>query len=308
MAISVNTNVPSLIAQNSLNKSLNAMQKAMQQLTTGLRINNAGDDAAGLVISENMKVQINGSNRAMDNVQDAQNFAAVAEGGMVTIGDHLQRINELLIQGANDTNSEDSRKAILVEVKQRLEDINVIAQSTQFNGRTMLDGTFNPNDPDRQFIVQIGAYSDTANPDNPLNTLDISGAFTDCHLSTLGIGTTTDSGTYDGIQLPAELDPDNPAFNPLGDTFRNYMDTIQAAVGTISDARGLLGGYLNRMTSTYDNLSVTVENLTNAKGRITDTDVAEASSEMIKQQILEQVSGSMLTQANQIPSLALSLI
>ena len=244
----------------------------------------------------------------MDNLQDAQNFAAVAEGGMITIGDHLQRINELLIQGANDTNSTESRQAILVEVKQRLEDINVIAQSTQFNGRTMLDGSFDPNDPDRQFIVQIGAYSDTANADNPLNTLDISGAFADCHLSTLGIGTTTDSGTYDGIQLPAELDPDDPAFDPTGDTFRSYMDTIQAAVGTVTDARGLLGGYLNRMTSTYDNLSTTVENLTNAKGRITDTDVAEASSEMIKQQILEQVSGSMLTQANQIPSLALSLI
>ena len=308
MAISVNTNVPSLIAQNSLNRSLSAMEKAMQQLTTGKRINNAGDDAAGLVISENMKVQINGSNKAMDNVQDAQNFAAVAEGGMITIGDHLQRINELLIQGANDTNSTESRKAILVEIKQRLDDINVISQATQFNGRTMLDGSFDPNDPDKQFIVQIGPYSDTANPDNPLNTIDISGAFADCHISVLGIGTTTDSGTVNGIMLPPELDPDNPAVDPTGDNFRLYMDTIQAAVGTVTDARGLLGGYLNRMTANYDNLSIMVENLTTAKSRITDTDVAEASSEMIKQQILEQVSGSMLTQANQLPSLALSLI
>ena len=308
MAISVNTNVPSLIAQNSLNRSLSAMEKAMQQLTTGKRINNAGDDAAGLVISENMKVQINGSNKAMDNVQDAQNFAAVAEGGMITIGDHLQRINELLIQGANDTNSTESRKAILVEIKQRLDDINVISQATQFNGRTMLDGSFDPNDPDKQFIVQIGPYSDTANPDNPLNTIDISGAFADCHISVLGIGTTTDSGTVNGIMLPPELDPDNPAFDPTGDNFRLYMDTIQAAVGTVTDARGLLGGYLNRITANYDNLSMMVENLTTAKSRITDTDVAEASSEMIKQQILEQVSGSMLTQANQLPSLALSLI
>ncbi len=308
MAISVNTNVPSLIAQNSLNRSLSAMEKAMQQLTTGKRINNAGDDAAGLVISENMKVQINGSNKAMDNVQDAQNFAAVAEGGMITIGDHLQRINELLIQGANDTNSTESRKAILVEIKQRLDDINVISQATQFNGRTMLDGSFDPNDPDKQFIVQIGPYSDTANPDNPLNTIDISGAFADCHISVLGIGTTTDSGAVNGIMLPPELDPDNPAFDPTGDNFRLYMDTIQAAVGTVTDARGLLGGYLNRMTANYDNLSIMVENLTTAKSRITDTDVAEASSEMIKQQILEQVSGSMLTQANQLPSLALSLI
>ena len=308
MAISVNTNVPSLIAQNSLNRSLSAMEKAMQQLTTGKRINNAGDDAAGLVISENMKVQINGSNKAMDNVQDAQNFAAVAEGGMITIGDHLQRINELLIQGANDTNSTESRKAILVEIKQRLDDINVISQATQFNGRTMLDGSFDPNDPDKQFIVQIGPYSDTANPDNPLNTIDISGAFADCHISVLGIGTTTDSGAVNGIMLPPELDPDNPAFDPTGDNFRLYMDTIQAAVGTVTDARGLLGGYLNRMTANYDNLSIMVENLTTAKSRITDTDVAEASSEMIKQQILEQVSGSMLTQATQLPSLALSLI
>ena len=308
MAISVNTNVPSLIAQNSLNRSLSAMEKAMQQLTTGKRINNAGDDAAGLVISENMKVQINGSNKAMDNVQDAQNFAAVAEGGMITIGDHLQRINELLIQGANDTNSTESRKAILVEIKQRLDDINIISQATQFNGRTMLDGSFDPNDPDKQFIVQIGPYSDTANPDNPLNTIDISGAFADCHISVLGIGTTTDSGAVNGIMLPPELDPDDPAFDPTGDNFRLYMDTIQAAVGTVTDARGLLGGYLNRMTANYDNLSIMVENLTTAKSRITDTDVAEASSEMIKQQILEQVSGSMLTQANQLPSLALSLI
>lgn len=305
MAISVNTNVPSLIAQNSLNKSLSAMEKAMQQLTTGKRINNAGDDAAGLVISENMRVQINGSNKAMDNVQDAQNFAAVAEGGMITIGDHLQRINELLIQGANDTNSVESRQAILVEVKQRLEDINVIAQSTQFNGRTMLDGTF--GDAGESFIVQIGPYSDTQNADNPLNTLDISGAFTDCHLSTLGIGTTT-GAAYDGIILPAELDPDDPAFDPTGDNFRLYMDTVQAAITEVTEARGLLGGYLNRMTSTYDNLTITVENMTTAKSRITDTDVAEASSEMIKQQILEQVSGSMLTQANQLPQLALSLI
>ncbi len=308
MAISVNTNVPSLIAQNSLNRSLSALEKAMQQLTTGKKINNAGDDAAGLVISENMRAQINGSNRAMDNVQDAQNFAAVAEGGMITIGDHLQRINELLIQGANDTNSVASRKAILVEVKQRLDDINVIAQSTQFNGRTMLDGTFDPNDPDKRFIVQIGAYSDTQNADDPLNTLDISGAFTDCHLSTLGIGTTTDTGTVDGIILPPELDPDSGDFDPTGDNFRLYMDTVQAAITNVTEARGLLGGYLNRMTSTYDNLSITVENITTAKSRITDTDVAEASSEMIKQQILEQVSGSMLTQANQLPSLALSLI
>lgn len=275
----------------------------MQQLTTGLRINNAGDDAAGLVISEKMKVQINGSKKAMSNVQDAQNFAAVAEGGMTSIGDHLQRINELLLQGATDSNSTESRKAVLVEVKQRLEDINVIAQSTSFNGRTMLDGSFTGT----PFVIQIGPYSD-ADPANPLNTLDISKAFSDCHLSTLGSGTTINGVASKGIELPAQLDPDSVDFDPTGDNFRAYVDTIQDAVDTITSSRGLLGGYLNRMTSTYDNLSLTVESLTTAKSRITDTDVAQASSDMIKNQILQQTAAAMLTQANQIPAMALNLI
>lgn len=304
MAISVNTNVPSLIAQNNFNKSLEALQKSIQQLTNGYRINNAGDDAAGLVISEQMKIQINGSDKAMDNVQDAQNFAAVAEGGMITIGDHLQRINELLIQGANDTYSEDSRTAIIMEINQRLEDINVIAQATQFNGRTMLDGSY-ANTP---FIIQIGAYSDSQNPGNRLNTLDISGAFQDCHLSVLGTGTTIGATTYKGIMLPDELNPESANYDPSGDNFRTYMDTIQAAVGSITDSRGLLGAYLNRLTSTRDNLGTIVESMTTAKSRITDTDIAQASSDMIKNQILQQISSSMITQANQIPSVALSLI
>ncbi len=306
MAITLNTNVPSLVAQSSLSNSTWSVERAMQQLTTGMKINSAGDDAACLVISQNMTIQMNGSDQAMENVLDAQNFAAVAESGMTSIGDHLQRINELLIQGASDTNSEESREAILVEIKQRVEDIDVIAQATSFNGREMLDGSFDPADP---FIVQVGPYSNE-DPANPLNTLDITGAFTNCRISILGIGSTMpDGGSVNtGIMLPPELDPDNAAFDPTGDNFRAYMDTIQSSITDISEARGLLGGYLNRMTTTYDNLDRIIESVATARSRITDTDVAEASSELVKQQILQQTSASMLTQANQIPQIALSLI
>ena len=298
MAISVNTNITSLIAQKSLNSSTNAIQKAMQRLTTGLKINNAGDDAAGLVISENMNAQLNGSKRAMQNIQDAQNFAAVAEGAMISIGEHLQRINDLMVQGASDTNSLSARNAILVEVQQRLSEIERIATGTSFNGATMIDGTYGKGKT--PFIVQIGPYTDTE-PNNPINTIDITNAFTNCRLSQLGT-----AGV--GILLPDTLNPDKTGYNPEGDEFREYLDKIQIAIDLISSSRGLLGGYLNRMESSYDNLSLIVENLTTAKSRIVDTDIAEASSEMVKQQILQQTTASILVQANQMPQMALNLI
>ena len=305
MAITINTNVSSLIAQGSLNKITNALQVAMTQLSTGLKINSAGDDAAGLMISQNMNIQIRGSQKAMANVQDIQNFAAVAEGGMESITEHLQRINELLIQGANDSNSENARTALLVEIQQRLADIDVIAQATSFNGRTMLDGTYGENG--ESFVVQIGPYADEL-ASVPLNTLDITKAFTNCRLSAITSGTTISGTTYNGIILPDVLNPDSTSYNPTGDNFRAYVDTIQKAIDEITASRGLLGGYLNRIDTTYNNLTMMVENLTSAKSRITDTDIAQASSEMIKQQILQESTATILSQANQLPNLALSLL
>lgn len=295
MAITINTNITSLIAQKNLNSSISIMKKTMQMLTTGSKINNAGDDAAGLVISENMNAQIRGSKRAMKNVEDAKNFCAVAEGAMDNIQSHLQRINELLIQGADDSNSKDSRTAILVEIEQRLAQMEVIAKGTSFNGKTMIDGTY--GEGGEAFIIQIGAYSDKAGA-TVVNTLDIGKSLTDCSLDELG----------GGIELPDNLNPDNAAYDPTGNNFRTYLDKVQTAINDISSARGLLGGYLNRIESAYDNLNSIVENLTTAKSRIQDTDVAETSSEYVKQQIMQQVSASILTQANQLPQIALGLL
>lgn len=318
MTVTINTNVSSMIAQNNLNKNVNGLQKAMQQLATGLRINSAGDDAAGLAIAEKIKSQVGGSNKAMDNIQDAKNFINVAEGGMISVGDHMQRINELLVQAASDMYDNEGRKSILTEVKQRLNDIDTISRGAQFNGRTLLDGTLT------QMVIQTGAYRDN-DPAHSINTLDIGPAMTNCKVTSLG--NTHHPAGYpagvDGITLPPGLDPDNANFgvkmtaggpgtyttsSQMGDAVRDYMSIIQASINDVSSARGLLGAYTNRLDSTYDNLAMTVENLETAKTRITDADVAKASANMVKYQILQQTTTSTLVQANQLPSIALKLL
>lgn len=315
MALTINTNVSSMIAQNNLNRNVKGLDKAMQQLATGLRINNAGDDAAGLAIAERIKCQVRGSGKAMDNIQDAKNFINVAEGGMISIGDHLQRINELCIQAASDMYDVDGRRALFTEIKQRITEIDCVANGLQFNGQKLLDGSLTAKGP---FTIQIGAYADTMG--KPINTLDIAPAMTDCNLSKLGAK--NGYATIKGITLPSWLDVDSADFGDVttitegsaalsqhfGDSIRDYMIGIQDGMNTLTSARGLLGGYTNRMDSTYDNLALTIENLETARSRITDVDIAKASSDMVKYQILQQTTTATLVQANQLPSLALKLI
>lgn len=316
MALTINTNVPSLIAQNNLNRNIGGLEKAMVSLSTGLRINHAGDDAAGLAIAERAKCQIRGSNKAMDNIQDAKNFINVAEGGMISAGEHLQRINELCIQAASDMYNADGRKSLFTEIKQRLAEIDAIANGLQFNGQKLLDGSLS------KMVIQIGAYSDTTGG-SQINTLDIAPALTNCNLTNLGAGKNAYTA-IDGITLPSWLDVDDadwalvstiddgPAAAGVpphfGDAIRDYMVGIRNAMDDLTQARGLIGAFTNRMDSTYDNLAITVENLEVAKSRITDVDVAKASASMVKYQILQQSTTAVLSQANQIPSLALSLI
>lgn len=309
MAITINTNVPSLVAQNKLNRNNNLLQKAMNQLSTGARINNAADDAAGLAIAEKLKFQISGSNKAMDNIADAKNFINTAEGSMITVADHLQRINELLVQGASDLNDIEGRRAIMVEINQRLIDIDNIAKSANFNGQELLDGSL-----ERMIIQTGGSY------EAETNTIDIRPALTDCNLTALGL-TSVDAGG-EGLQLPTCMQPDHADFGDetaiqdyvgtadaaFGDAFRKYMEDVQHSINVISSSRGLLGAYTNRMDATSSNLANVVENLETAKSRLTDVDIAKASSDMVKYQILQQTATAVLSQANQLPSLAIQLI
>ncbi len=169
MAITLGTNVPSLVANANLNVSTASLQRVMEKLSSGLRINRAGDDAAGLVISDNMKAQIGSSRQAQQNIQTARSFLNVAEDGMVSISDHMQRINDLLTNMANDTNDISSRTASINEIIERLDEINRLAETTNFNGRKMLDGS------EKSIIVQMGSDSSED------SIIEIGTALSDCH-------------------------------------------------------------------------------------------------------------------------------
>lgn len=285
MAITLGTNIPSFTARVNLNQANDSLTKTMERLSTGLKINRAGDDAAGLVISENMEAQIRGSKQAMQNIQNAQSFLTVAEDGMVSISDHYQRINDLLINMANDSNDTNSRTAAVQEIIERLDEIDRLAETTNFNGRTMLDGSVD------EIIIQMGPGYD-----EDLDTLDISAALTDCHIAEMG------------TTLPDNLNPESGDFDPSNANCRTFMEKIQAAIDTIATKRGLLGAYENRMESSYDSMSIRIESLETAKALYTDADIAEEATNLTSQQIMQQLNASVLTIANSLQQTALQLL
>ena len=185
MAITLGANIPSYSARMQLNRVSDGLSDTFKKLSSGSKINSAGDDAAGLVISQNMQAKITGSKQAMHNIQTAKSFLMVAEDGMVSISDHLQRINDLLTNMANDTNDIDSRTAAIREVIERLSEINRLAESTNFNGMNMLDGSV------ESIVVQIAPEADES-----ISTLNISDALSNSHTTALG------------VDLPEVLDPD----------------------------------------------------------------------------------------------------
>lgn len=283
MSVVVNTNVASLIAQNNLSINTTALQKSMQQISSGLRINSASDDAAGLSISESIKTQINGNSKAVSNIADGNNLLAIAEGGEITVTNHLQRIRELCVQAANETYKGSDKTNMLQEIKQRLADINNISNSTTFNGVQLLNRT------NAHLSLQVGANSDSA-----VNSIDIGPALTNVRISVLG----------NDIRIPDTTTGDNWTTADI----RTYMDKIDTAIGSLTSSRALLGAYGNRLDATSSNLTIMNQNLQQTKSRITDTDVASASSDMVKYQILQQTSASILSSANQLPSVALKLL
>lgn len=291
MSITLGTNLPAYTVRTKMNNVINNLTTTMERLSTGTKINRAGDDAAALVISQNMEATIRGSRQAMNNIQNAKAYLAVAEDGMVSIGDHFQRINDLLTNMANDTNDNDSRIASVREIIERLKEIDRLAKTTNFNGRTMLDGNVDPNTGLSQPIfIQMDALTGDD------STLDISSALTKCFVSSLG------------ATLPSNLDPDSDDFKPTNENCRTYMSIIQDAIATLSTRRGLLGAFENRLDSSYDNMATRVQSLETAKSNYVDTDISEEATNLTQRQILEQVNIAMLTQANSLQQLAISLL
>ena len=276
MGLVINTNMQSLVAQRSLSENTSSLNTSMQRLSTGFRINRAADDAAGLSISETLRSQYRGADVAKTNAQDAINLLQTAEGDLSVVQDNLQRVRELTVQAANDTNSSSERVAIQGEIQARMDEIQRLSDGSQFNGKKLLDGTAGT------LTFQIGANSSSENQVQ-------ASVFGDADATALGI----------------TMDVDELSTAAKAATFLNHVDS---AIANVSERRSDIGSMQNRLESTIESLTITSENLKASESRIRDVDVAKESASMMKSQILQQASVSILAQANQAPGLAMSLI
>ena len=302
MAIIVNTNMSALKTQKNLNNASNSLQTALERMSTGLKINKAADDAAGLYVATNLNTQISGSKVAKNNISTGNNVLSTLEGDLDVILDNLNRIRDLSVQAANSIYDESAMGAMKDEIDQRLQEIDRISLASNFNGLQLLAGKGQL--ADNGLRLQVGANADSA-----ANAISLEKAFfgkTDS--STLGI-------SYKG-QLPqgTKLQAAKGLSGNLELAFANassaaqYIDIIDAAIDDISSKKSTIGATMNRLDAALTSLTTVIENNTAAKSTIMDADIAEESAEYTKQQILQQTSSALLVQANQLPSLALNLI
>ena len=254
MGLRINTNVSSINAQRNLGKTRLGMQKTLEQLSSGQRINRAGDDAAGLAISENLKAQIRGLGQAERNAQDGISLVQIAEGGLQEISNILIRLRELAVQAASDTIGSTERKFLNVEFEQLVAETDRIANSTEFNRVPLLNGT------GAVFDIQIGTRND---PLSDRLTFDASSA--DVNVAALGLNL---ASVADKISA------------------QNSLSAIDQAIVSVSGIRADFGALQNRLQSTINNLQISVENLSSANSRVRDTDIAKATAELTKNNIL----------------------
>ena len=283
MSIVINTNVSSLIAQRYLTSNNSSLQKVTEQLSSGYRINNAGDDAAGLSIGQTLTTLIKGDSQAIKNIRSASYLISTAEAGLNTATEHVQRIRELTVQAATEIYTTAQKQVIINEIKERLNDLDRLSGAASFNGITLLDGTKKAN----SLTIQIGSGSDT-----DVNTIDIGAAFTDIHATALGLD-------YEKL---------NNASTITGDDFREYIAMLDKALNLINSDMSKIGALTNTIETAESNLSTMVESSTQSRSNLMDVDIAQASSELVKYQILQSASATVLQQANQIPTIALQLL
>ncbi|MBC7077455.1 MAG: flagellin [Synergistales bacterium] len=266
----INQNISALNAYRNLTITNSALTKSMEKLSSGLRINRAADDAAGLAISEKMRGQIRGLAQAVRNAQDSISLIQTAEGALNETHAILQRMRELAVQAANDTNTTEDRRALQNEVTQLIAELDRIADQTEFNTQKLLDGSF-------AATLHIGANMDQ-NIAVSIGTMDA---------SALGLAS---------LDITAQT------------TANEAVSLVDAAIQSVSSERSKLGAIQNRLEHTINNLSVAKENLTAAESRIRDLDMAEEMMAFTRSQILMQAGTAMLAQANQVPAVVLQLL
>lgn len=269
MGMQINTNLTANNALRNLNNTQNDISKSMEKLSSGLRINRAADDAAGLSIAEGLKSQVGGIGVAQRNAQDAISVLQTAEGGLTEAHSILQRVRDLAVQSGNDSNNADSRDAIAKEVTALGKELTRIGESSNFNGIKLLDGTAN-------LTFQVGAGGVAAEDQIGV---DMSGA----DLKTMGT-------TIQGLAATGFSSATNAATS---------IGTIDTAIKSVSTERSNIGAAQNRFESASKSLAVSKENLTAAESRIRDTDMAGEMVKFTRSNILSQAGTAMLSQANQ---------
>ena len=278
MGLRIQTNTMALTSQRHLKSTRALLDRSLERLSSGYRINRSGDDAAGLAISEKLRAKTRGLVQASRNASDGVSLIQVAEGGLNEIQNILVRLRELGVQSASDTIGVKERGYLDQEYKSLKEEIDRIANSTEFNGTYLLDGTGG------SLYFQVNTGGDNL----------------------LGV----DRISFDAFKLDVNVDKlglEELNVNTKSDAQRS-LASIDIAVEKVSSVRGQLGAIENRLESTIKNTAISIENLSAARSRIKDVDIAEETSEMAKQNILMQAGTAMLAQANSVPKMALSLL
>jgi flagellin len=277
MGLRIGTNIASMAAQRNLSRTSTEEAKVFSRLASGNRITSAGDDAAGLSISENLHAQVRSLKQAERNANDGISFVQVAEGGLSEIGNILTRLRELSIQASSDTIGDRERGFIDKEYQSLKAEIDRIANVTNFNGTPLLNGEANKD----ALEFQVGARN------NDADRIQFSVKDYDVRSDRLGIS---------GISAESI------------DSARDSIDKLDEAIASVTGARAGLGAMQNKLASTTNTLSIAKENLANARSRIADADIAEEATVMAQKQILRQAGVSVLAQANSAPQMALKLL
>jgi flagellin len=301
MSMTINTNLVSLNAQRNLGMSQSALATSMQRLSSGLRVNSAKDDAAGLAIAERMNTQVRGMNVAIRNANDAISLSQTAEGALGKVGDMLQRMRELAVQSANATNNASDRTALNNEFAQLQSEISRVASNTTFNGTALLTGSAG-------FTFQVGANA-AANDQIAISGVDIVGS---------GTTSATNDGALAAVISTSSTDISNVGAAGSGADMNAYaggttgaldaIAKIDFALSQVNTARSTFGAAQNRFESVISGLQVSVESQTAARSRIVDADFAAETANLSRSQILQQAGSAMVAQANQLPQQVLALL
>jgi len=291
MGMRIRTNVSSLTAQRHMDRNNQEMQGSLEKLSSGYRINKSSDDAAGLAITENLRGQIRGMNVARRNANDAISLVQVAEGSMNEMSNIMIRLRELTVQSASDTLGTQERNFLNREYVQLVDEIDRIANSTEFNGLKIFDEETELS----EFTIQVGTNG--TSPDQNTDTISINLEGLKFSSESLELGKESEIGAK-------ELGDEGPDRAEIAEKLTN----IDTALGRIASERATLGSIQNRLSSAISNLGISIESQQAARSRIKDVDFAEETASLTQSRIMTNSNLSVLTQANAMPEMALQLL